>query len=104
MPGATPDVLVSDLGMPGMDGFELIREIRVGRAMSERVLPAVAVTAFVRPEDKRRALSFGYQAHVQKPIDPAELVATVSGLFLARTGVSAGAGPVDGRARDEKMP
>jgi PAS domain S-box-containing protein len=87
--GASPDVLVSDLGMPGMDGFALIREIRVGLSLGPNELPAVAVTAFARQEDKRRALASGFQVHVEKPIDPVELVAAVSGLFLMRKGALA---------------
>ena len=80
------DVLVSDLGMPGMDGFALIRELRSGRRHDASRLPAVALTAFVRPEDRRRALASGYQAHIEKPIDPMELIAAVGALSLGRKG------------------
>ncbi|MDI1475252.1 ATP-binding protein [Polyangium sp. y55x31] len=74
------DVLVSDLGMPGMDGFALIRELRSARRLDPSRLPAVALTAFVRTEDRRRALASGYQAHIEKPIEPMELVAAVGAL------------------------
>jgi PAS domain S-box-containing protein len=74
-----PDVLVSDLGMPGMDGFELIRVVRAGDAR----VPAVAVTAFARQEDQLRALSAGYQAHLAKPIEPRDLVIVVARLLRA---------------------
>ncbi|MDI3285108.1 ATP-binding protein [Polyangium sp. 15x6] len=82
------DVLVSDLGMPGMDGFALIRELRSARRLDPSRLPAVALTAFVRPEDRRRALASGYQAHIEKPIEPMELVAAVGALALRQRGVA----------------
>lgn len=75
-----PDVLVSDLGMPGMDGYTLIREIRAGKVKVTRDLPALALTAFARPEDRERALLAGYHAHLAKPTEPSELVAMVVSL------------------------
>ena len=63
---ATPDLLVSDLGLPEMDGFELIERIRADKTSA--ALPAIAVTAFARPEDRQRVLLAGYQAHVAKPV------------------------------------
>jgi CheY-like chemotaxis protein len=76
-----PDILVSDIGMPGKDGLTLIREIRLqeGRKRSRR-LPAVALTAFARPEDRIRVLQAGYNTHVAKPVDPRELIAVVGSL------------------------
>jgi PAS domain S-box-containing protein len=74
---AKPDLLLSDLGMPEMDGYELIARIRADEA-SGATLPAIAVTAFARPEDRQRILLAGYQAHVGKPVQPNELVATVA--------------------------
>ncbi|CAN5718319.1 ATP-binding protein [soil metagenome] len=71
-----PDVLVSDIGMPEMDGFELLRRIR-GLGVEGRI-PAIALTAFARSEDRTRALRAGFLVHVSKPVDPAELVATVA--------------------------
>jgi PAS domain S-box-containing protein len=71
-----PDVVVTDIGMPHEDGFELLRRIR-NLATRGRV-PAIALTAFARPEDRTRALRAGFAAHVSKPVDPAELVATVA--------------------------
>ncbi len=72
-----PDVLVSDIGMPDADGFELLRSVRaLGIARGGRV-PAIALTAFARSEDRTRALRAGFAVHVSKPVDPAELVATV---------------------------
>jgi CheY-like chemotaxis protein len=69
-------VVVSDISMPGMDGYELCRRIRRGAEAPD--VPAVALTAFARPEDREHALSAGFQAHVTKPVEPAELVATVA--------------------------
>ncbi|MEO6194719.1 MAG: ATP-binding protein [Thermoanaerobaculia bacterium] len=74
-----PDVLVSDIGMPERDGYELIREIRaLGRGAED--LPAVAVTAFASPEDRQRALAAGFQVHLAKPVDPRELTEVIAGL------------------------
>ena len=78
-----PDILVSDVGMPDQDGYDLIRQVR-GR-VAAKTLPAVALTAFARSEDRRRALLAGFQTHVAKPVDPAELVAVVASL-VERTG------------------
>ena len=67
------DVLVSDIGMPGMDGYDLIRELR-RRETDGRCLPAVAVTAFSREEDRQRVLEEGYQEHVSKPVNTTRLI------------------------------
>jgi PAS domain S-box-containing protein len=75
-----PHVLISDIGMPEMDGYELIREIRQGLGLSPEELPAAAFTAFARPEDRARALAAGYQAHIGKPLLPQNLLATVASL------------------------
>ncbi|HSS75858.1 MAG TPA: response regulator [Thermoanaerobaculia bacterium] len=74
-----PDVLVSDIGMPDRDGYDLIRDIR-GLGHGADALPAVAVTAFTSPEDRRRALAAGFQVHLAKPVDPGELTAVVARL------------------------
>jgi PAS domain S-box-containing protein len=71
-----PDVLLSDIGMPDVDGYELIRRIRASEAGA--YLPALALTAYARTEDQVRALRAGYQAHVAKPLQPAELVEKVA--------------------------
>jgi CheY-like chemotaxis protein len=71
------DVLVSDIGMPHLDGYALIRAVRHELGLSAAVLPAVAVTAFARPEDKTRLLAAGFQAHLCKPYQVAQLVSTV---------------------------
>jgi PAS domain S-box-containing protein len=74
-----PHVLVSDIGMPGEDGYELIRKVRM---LGENVgrVPAVALTALSRLEDRTRALLSGYQIHLAKPVDARELVVTVASL------------------------
>jgi CheY-like chemotaxis protein len=75
---ALPDVLLSDIGLPGEDGYELIRAIRA-RGFT---LPAIALTAYSRREDQRLALQAGFQAHVAKPVEPAVLVAAVAEAML----------------------
>jgi signal transduction histidine kinase/ActR/RegA family two-component response regulator len=80
-----PHVLVSDIGMPAVDGYQLLRLVReLGLARGGGV-PAVALTAFARSEDRTRALRAGYLVHVAKPVEPTELVATV-GSVVGRTG------------------
>jgi PAS domain S-box-containing protein len=74
-----PDILVSDIGMPERDGYDLIREIRALGHDAED-LPAVAVTAFASPEDRQRALAAGFQVHLAKPVDPHELTDVIAGL------------------------
>jgi PAS domain S-box-containing protein len=75
-----PDVLVSDIGMPGMDGYELVRAIRALPDERAQRVPAVAVTAYARQEDQRRALAEGFQLHVAKPIEPAAFALAVARL------------------------
>jgi PAS domain S-box-containing protein len=72
------DVLVSDIGLPEMDGFELMEHVRQQEVGSSGSIPAVALTAFARSEDRTRALLAGYQAHLSKPVESNELVATVA--------------------------
>src|SRR3954470_24792382 len=74
-----PDVLVSDIGMPERDGYDLIREIRA-RGRDAVALPAVAVTAFASPQDRQRALAAGFQVHLAKPVDPRELTSVIASL------------------------
>jgi hypothetical protein len=75
-----PQVLVSDIGMPDRDGYDLIREVRA-RGHSYQSLPAIALTALAGPQDRRRALRAGYQVHVAKPADASELSATIAALI-----------------------
>jgi CheY-like chemotaxis protein len=74
----TPDVLLSDIGMPGMDGYALIRELR--ERPEARAIPAAALTAYAHADDRGQAIAAGYQIHVAKPVEPAELVAVVATL------------------------
>jgi len=82
---AKPDLLISDIGMPGQDGYDLIGRVRA-QGLTARDLPAIALTAFARSEDRRRALLAGFQVHVSKPVEPAELTATAASL-VGRTGI-----------------
>lgn len=75
-----PDVLVSDISMPDMNGYDLITEVRNRMGLSAQQLPAVAISAFARPQDQQRALSAGYQAYLVKPIRPHLLTRTVASL------------------------
>ena len=83
-----PHVLVADLGMPGMDGFELIARIRASSDPLVREIPAAALTAFARSEDRTRALRSGFEMHLAKPVDPGELVASISTLVRRGRGHS----------------
>ena len=78
-----PDVIVSDIGMPEQDGYDFIRQVRASH--SARDIPAAALTAFARVEDRKRALLAGFQTQIVKPVDPAELTAAVASL-AGRTG------------------
>jgi CheY-like chemotaxis protein len=74
----SPDVMISDIGMPGKDGYQLIREIRQLPPASGGKIPAIALTAFASSEDRTKAMIAGYQMHLAKPVEPHELVATVA--------------------------
>ena len=75
-----PDVVVADLGMPHVDGFQFIDRVRRHHSSRVRNLPAAALTAYARSEDRMKALRAGFQIHLAKPIDPAELVTTIAAL------------------------
>jgi signal transduction histidine kinase/CheY-like chemotaxis protein len=78
-----PDVLVSDIEMPGEDGYTLIRRARGLSTVQMRRMVAVAVTAHARPKDRVRALQAGYQWHLPKPLEPAELVSVIASLLTS---------------------
>ncbi len=80
-----PDVLVSDIGMPQEDGYSLIRKVRAWEQQHGGRVPAIALTAYARVEDRVHVLQAGFQVHVPKPIEPAELLAVVASL-AGRTG------------------
>ncbi|MDQ3799055.1 MAG: response regulator, partial [Acidobacteriota bacterium] len=76
-----PHVLVSDVGMPEEDGYDLIRKVRLmEKAAGQKPVPAIALTAYTRIEDRMQALSAGFQTHVPKPVEPAELAAVIASL------------------------
>ena len=75
-----PNVLLSDIEMPGEDGYSLIAKVRALRPEEGGNTPAAALTAYARAEDRTRALLAGFQLHVPKPVEPLELVAVVTNL------------------------
>jgi PAS domain S-box-containing protein len=80
-----PDVLVADIGMPGEDGYSLIRSIRRSDEAAGRPrLPSIAVTAYAREDDRLRALTAGYDRHLTKPLDPGTLLDTIAELTMSR--------------------
>ena len=84
LPRVQPHIMLSDLGMPEQDGFDLIREVRrLGHHPDD--LPAVALTAFVRRDEQRQALLAGFQVHIAKPADPHELSSVIARLAGAPT-------------------
>ncbi len=79
----TPDALLADISMPGYDGYALIASVRELDTKRGKVTPAVALTAFVSPADRDRALTAGFHAYLAKPFDPAEVIQTVSNVINA---------------------
>ena len=75
-----PDVVVSDVEIPGEDGYGLIRRLRERTVVDGGAVPAVAVTAYGRLEDRVRLLAAGYNTHIPKPVEPAELVIVLAAL------------------------
>jgi CheY-like chemotaxis protein/anti-sigma regulatory factor (Ser/Thr protein kinase) len=75
------DVVLSDIGMPGMDGYEFIRQLRALDHTRSRPLTAIAVTAYARTEDRQRSLLAGYQMHLAKPVEARELIAAIASLM-----------------------
>lgn len=84
-----PDIIVSDIAMPGEDGYQLMRHIR---ASSSKEIPAIALTAYVRPEDRREALRAGFQTHLSKPVNAQELIGVIA--ELAKQYVSPGSASI----------
>jgi len=86
-----PDVIVSDIGMPHEDGYALIRRVRARAAAEGGSVPAIAVTAYASQHDRAAAESAGYQAHVAKPFEPAEvasLIAHLAGITNHESGMA----------------
>ena len=87
-----PDLLISDIGMPQIDGYQLLRMLRSEESVDQLPLPAIALTAFARPEDKRRAIEAGYLIHLAKPVESADLI-TAAKLAVRRPHRSIGIKP-----------
>lgn len=75
-----PDVLLTDINMPGEDGYSLIKKLRARRPEEGSEIPAIALTAMARPEDSEMALNAGFQLHLPKPVDIEELAQAIAGL------------------------
>lgn len=81
----TPHVIISDIGMPGTDGYDFIRSVRVREAdAGDAPVPAIALSAYAQASDRMRALKCGFQTHVAKPVQPSELLAVVASLTSLR--------------------
>jgi PAS domain S-box-containing protein len=78
LPEAAADILISDIGLPGINGYELLQCIRKADDTGGGGIPAIALTAYARAEDRSRAFRAGYQEHLAKPLEPADLVAAIS--------------------------
>jgi signal transduction histidine kinase len=94
-----PDVLIADIGMPDMDGYALIEQVRMLDPEYGSQIPAVAVTAYASAQDRLRALQVGYQNHVSKPVDPQELAVVVASLAGRLTPERNGQAPVSERVQ-----
>ncbi|HYO97171.1 MAG TPA: response regulator, partial [Polyangiaceae bacterium] len=73
-----PDILVSDIGMPGEDGYSFMQRVRADE--TSRAMPSIALTAYTRGEDKTKALAAGFTTHIAKPVNPHDLIAAVANL------------------------
>ena len=91
-----PNLILSDIGMPETDGYAFMRRLRALPAEEGGRVPAVALTAFARSEERRRALQAGYQVHLAKPVEPAELVAVCASLVEGLRSESARGAASDG--------
>ncbi len=80
----TPDLIISDIEMPDEDGYRLIEQVRALDAERGRQIPAIALTAHARIEDRLRALSAGFDTHIAKPVEPTELVTVIASLAERR--------------------
>ena len=78
--GELPDVLISDIGMPDQDGYEFIRKLRSAPPDKGGLTPAIALTGYASRKDRERALTAGYQQHMAKPIEQADMIAAIAAL------------------------
>jgi CheY-like chemotaxis protein len=83
--GQAFDVLVSDIGMPGEDGYSFIRRVRARPPGKGNDIPALALTAYARSEDRMQAIAAGFQMHLSKPVETAELLVVIASLARYRT-------------------
>jgi signal transduction histidine kinase len=97
-----PDVLIADIGMPNMDGYALIEQVRLLDPEYGSKIPAVAVTAYASAQDRLRALQVGYQNHVSKPVDPHELAVVVASL-TGRLSTKNGTAPTSVADREGRL-
>jgi CheY-like chemotaxis protein len=79
--GVTPDVIISDIGLPDEDGYRLMEQLSARPRALGGAIPVIAVTAYGRPQDKRRALAAGFRLHLTKPVTPAALASAVAGVL-----------------------
>jgi CheY-like chemotaxis protein len=79
-----PNILISDIAMPGVDGYSLIRKVRTLSSERGGRIPAIALTAYASEEERTRILDAGFQMHIPKPVEPSELVAVVAKLAQTR--------------------
>jgi CheY-like chemotaxis protein len=81
-----PDAVVSDIGLPSEDGYALIRQVRAREAERGGFLPAVALTGYVHAEERAQVLAAGFQVHIAKPVDLAELIAAIAAVARGAKG------------------
>jgi hypothetical protein len=89
MPNLSPDVIVSDIAMPGVDGYEFIQRIRALSSQQRSEVPVIALTAYASVQDRDRAMELGFDRHLTKPVDPAELVRAIVKSKADRVGAEA---------------
>jgi CheY-like chemotaxis protein len=77
---ARPDIIIADIGMPEKDGYQFMQEVRNLPPQEGGATPAIALTAFAHPEDRKKAIRSGYQAHLSKPFEYSELLAAIENL------------------------
>ena len=83
-----PDVLISDIAMPGEDGYALLKHVKEWEKEHNRRIPAIAVTAYVSDQDVQRALVEGFAAHLGKPVEPSRLITTIMAVTGRRESIS----------------
>ena len=83
----TPDILISDIAMPGENGYVLLEKLRrIEKEQERHRVPAIALTAYAREEDSKQAMEAGFEMHLSKPIDPEKLIAAILGVATKHLG------------------